>query len=58
LGDKEGGLVIFDKEMRAKSLMAEESISNLEEVKITTTYIYLGVQFLGPRFGLRKAIQP
>jgi hypothetical protein len=29
-----------------------------EEVEITTTDTYLGVQFLGPRFGLRKALQP
>jgi hypothetical protein len=29
------------------------------EVEITTsTYTYLGVQFSGPRFGLRQALQP
>jgi hypothetical protein len=28
------------------------------EIKITTAYTYLGVQFLGPRFGLRKSLQP
>jgi hypothetical protein len=26
-----------------------------EEVEIATIYTYLGVQFSGPRFGLRKA---
>jgi hypothetical protein len=28
------------------------------EIKITNAYTYLGVQFLGPRFGLRQALQP
>lgn len=27
------------------------------EIEITTAYTYLGVQFSGPRFGLRKALQ-
>jgi len=29
-----------------------------EEVEITNTYTYLGVQFSGPRFSLRPALQP
>jgi hypothetical protein len=28
------------------------------EIEITTTYTYLGVQFTGPRFGMRQALQP
>ena len=29
-----------------------------EEVEITNTYTYLGVQFSGPRFSLQQALQP
>jgi hypothetical protein len=29
-----------------------------EEIEINTTYTYLGVQFTGPRFGMRQALQP
>lgn len=29
-----------------------------EEIEITTLYIYLGVQFTGPRFGMHQALQP
>ena len=29
-----------------------------EEIEITSTYTYLGVQFSGPRFSLRLALQP
>jgi len=29
-----------------------------EEVEITITYTYLGVQFVGPRFSLQPALQP
>ena len=29
-----------------------------EEVEITSTYTYLGVQLSGPRFSLRPALQP
>jgi hypothetical protein len=29
-----------------------------EEIEITNTYTYLGVQFSGPRFSLRHALQP
>lgn len=27
-----------------------------EEIEIATSYIYLGVQFIGPRFGMRQAL--
>ena len=30
----------------------------VEEIKITNTYTYLGVQFLGPCFSLRPTLQP
>jgi hypothetical protein len=29
-----------------------------EEIEITNTYTYLGVQFSGPRFSLRPTLQP
>jgi hypothetical protein len=29
-----------------------------EEIEINTSYTYLGVQFMGPRFGMRQALQP
>jgi hypothetical protein len=29
-----------------------------EEIEINTTHTYMGVQFTGPRFGMRQALQP
>ena len=41
-----------------KSLLDIHFYFRGEEIEITTSYIYVGVYFIGPRLGMRQALQP